>query len=70
MQIDTDKLLTEAELSALLRISRPTLVRHRRLGSGPAFVRLSARRIAYRRSAVEGWLNDREQRASIESPKP
>jgi predicted DNA-binding transcriptional regulator AlpA len=58
MPFDLDNLLTEAELSKLLGISRPTLVRHRRFGTGPTFVRLSARRIGYRRSAVDAWLNE------------
>lgn len=55
------EILTERELSDWLGISQPTLSRHRRYGTGPAFVRLSARRVAYRRNAVEAWLNEREQ---------
>jgi predicted DNA-binding transcriptional regulator AlpA len=57
----TRELLTEAEVSEWLGLSQPTLSRHRRNGTGPAFVRLSTRRIGYRRSAVEAWLNEREQ---------
>jgi predicted DNA-binding transcriptional regulator AlpA len=57
----TRELLTEAEVSEWLGISQPTLSRHRRNGTGPAFVRLSTRRIGYRRSAVEAWLSEREQ---------
>ena len=57
----TRELLTEAEVSLWLGLSQPTLSRHRRNGTGPAFVRLSARRIGYRRGAVEGWLKEREQ---------
>lgn len=62
---NTRELLTEAEVSEWLGLSQPTLSRHRRRGTGPAFVRLSTRRIGYRRGAVEAWLNEREQ-ASIE----
>jgi predicted DNA-binding transcriptional regulator AlpA len=57
----TRELLTEAEVSEWLGLSQPTLSRHRRNGTGPAFVRLSTRRIGYRRSAVEAWLNEHEQ---------
>ena len=57
----TREFLTEAEVSEWLGLSQPTLSRHRRNGTGPAFVRLSMRRIGYRRSAVEAWLSEREQ---------
>ncbi len=57
----TRELLTEAEVSEWLGLSQPTLSRHRRKGTGPAFVRLSTRRIGYRRGAVEAWLHEREQ---------
>jgi predicted DNA-binding transcriptional regulator AlpA len=53
-------ILTEREVSDWLGLSEPTLFRHRRDGTGPTFIRLSARRVAYRRSAVEAWLNERE----------
>jgi predicted DNA-binding transcriptional regulator AlpA len=61
----TRELLTEAEVSEWLGLSQPTLSRHRRNGTGPAFVRLSTRRLAYRRSAVEAWLNEREQSSVV-----
>jgi predicted DNA-binding transcriptional regulator AlpA len=53
--------LSERELSDWLGISQPTLSRLRRDKTGPAFVRLSARRVGYRRGAVEDWLRQREQ---------
>jgi predicted DNA-binding transcriptional regulator AlpA len=55
------EILTERELSDWLGISQPTLSRLRRDKTGPAYVRLSARRVGYRRSAVEDWLKRREQ---------
>jgi predicted DNA-binding transcriptional regulator AlpA len=61
-RLQQDELLSERELSDWLGLSEPTLFRHRRDGTGPAFIRLSARRVGYRRSAVEAWLADREQR--------
>ena len=56
----TREVLTQSEVSQWLGISEPTLSRHRRTGTGPAFVRLSARRVGYRRGAVEAWLRERE----------
>jgi predicted DNA-binding transcriptional regulator AlpA len=57
------EILTEREVSDWLGLSEPTLFRHRRDGTGPTFIRLSARRVAYRRSAVEAWLSDRENQS-------
>ena len=56
---NSDALLNEKQLSAWLGISLPSLQRHRANGSGPPFVQLSERRIAYRRSAVNEWLKTR-----------
>lgn len=47
------------ELAEWLHTSRPTLQRQRSDGSGPLVVQLSARRIGYRKSAVERWLESR-----------
>jgi predicted DNA-binding transcriptional regulator AlpA len=57
------EILSEREVSEWLGISQPTLSRHRRYGTGPAFVRLSARRVGYRLSAVEAWLQAHEREA-------
>ena len=54
-----DPILNEEELAQWLDISRPTLQRQRSDGGGPPFVQLSARRIGYRKSAVEQWLEAR-----------
>ncbi len=66
MQLDLDEMLTEAELSKFLRVSAATLVRHRRNGTGPVFVRLSARRIGYRRSAVQAWVDSQSRNVTAE----
>jgi predicted DNA-binding transcriptional regulator AlpA len=58
---NNQELLSEREVSNWLGISEPTLFRHRRNGTGPHFIRLSARRIAYRRSAIEEWLKGCER---------
>lgn len=54
-----DPILTEREYRAWLGISAPTAQRQRSEGSGPPFVQLSERRIGYRKSAVERWLEAR-----------
>lgn len=54
-----EPLLTEKQLSDWLGISLPTLQRLRSSGTGPRFVQLSERRIAYRRPLVEQWLEQR-----------
>jgi len=62
-----DKILTEREVCNWLSVSEPTLFRHRRDGTGPKFIRLSARRVGYRHSAVEAWLSQREQHTPLHS---
>jgi predicted DNA-binding transcriptional regulator AlpA len=59
MNQDLVPLLTEKDLSAWLGISLPSLQRMRCRGTGSCFVRLSERRIAYRKSDVEEWLSAR-----------
>ena len=54
-----DPLLNEKQLAAWLGVSLPNLQRRRSDGSGPPFVQLSQRRIGYRKSAVERWLETR-----------
>lgn len=54
------EILSEREVSDWLGLSEPTLFRLRRDGTGPRFIRLSERRIGYRRIAVEEWLKGRE----------
>lgn len=55
-----DVLLTEAEVADLLRVSQRTVRRWRNEGTGPPALRVG-RRIRYRRSAVEAWLDRRDQ---------
>jgi predicted DNA-binding transcriptional regulator AlpA len=57
------EILTERAVGDWLGVSEALLYRHRRDGTGPTFIRLSARRVAYRRSAVVQWLHEREHRS-------
>ncbi len=68
MDGNNQDILSEKEVASWLGLSAPTLVRHRRDGTGPTFIRLSIRRIAYRRSAVETWLKEHERQALISKP--
>jgi predicted DNA-binding transcriptional regulator AlpA len=54
-----EALFTQKQVSDWLGISTPSLQRMRSSGCGPAFVQLSARRIGYRKSAIEAWLSFR-----------
>lgn len=50
--------LTQKEAAYVLRLSERTLERHRLTGTGPKFVK-AGRRVLYRVSDVEAWLNSR-----------
>lgn len=52
----TDELLTEAEVARITTLGQSTLGDLRTRGDGPKWVRLSRRRVAYRREDVEAWL--------------
>lgn len=54
-----DELLTEREAAALLRLSQRTLQRLHAEGGAPPKVRLTMRRIAYRRSDLLAWIAGR-----------
>lgn len=49
-------LLIEREAAEFLKLSPPTLRNWRALGHGPEFVRVGARRIAFRYSALEAFI--------------
>ncbi len=55
----TVRYLTERDASAMLGLSRRSLQRLRVSGGGPAFVRLSPRRIAYDAQSVAAWTEER-----------
>jgi predicted DNA-binding transcriptional regulator AlpA len=55
----SDPILSDREYRAWVNVSAPTAQRQRSDGSGPPFIQLSERRIGYRKSAVERWLESR-----------
>ena len=54
-------ILTTCEAAEFLRISKTNLEHQRLLGSGPPYARMG-RLIRYRRSTLEKWLAELEQR--------
>lgn len=51
------EILTQDEAANLLRVSPRTLERMRMTGTGPRYTRMSARRVGYRQSDIEAWLD-------------
>jgi predicted DNA-binding transcriptional regulator AlpA len=58
-----DRVISEAEAAAIIGYSKDTLRREFRAGRAPARVRLSARRIGYRLSAIYAFLEARTENA-------
>lgn len=53
------ELLTEREAADIARLSTRTLKRLAEIGEGPPRLRLTARRIAYRRTDLMHWIETR-----------
>ena len=54
--IDDDEILSEPEAVDMADLSCRTLQRLNRAGKGPRKLRLSARRVGYRRGDMRAWL--------------
>jgi predicted DNA-binding transcriptional regulator AlpA len=61
-----DDLLNTKQVAGILGLSTQWLEIGRCRGFGPPFVRLSPRRIRYRREALITWLRQREHNSTIE----
>jgi predicted DNA-binding transcriptional regulator AlpA len=61
-----DPVFTQRETSNYIKVPIPTLERWRQTGGGPRWVRLGARRVAYRLSDIEEWLEQRTYRHRAE----
>ena len=57
--LNLDRVVTENEAAAILGFSKDTLRREFRAGRAPPRVKLSARRIGYRLSAIYRFLEQR-----------
>ena len=60
---------TEEEFGRMLSVSRSTLRRWRKRGTGPKFIRESAQTIVYLKKSVLAWLKRRERRIQVSYPK-
>ncbi|PSL02508.1 AlpA family transcriptional regulator [Haloactinopolyspora alba] len=54
-----DPLMDPPATADYLGTSVPALAQMRYRGDGPPFIRMTARKIRYRRSDVDGWLSSR-----------
>ncbi len=57
-------LLNTRDAAQMLDLSPRTLEAWRLRGEGPAHIRLGRRRIAYRRSILESWIEERSRRST------
>ncbi|WP_237213992.1 helix-turn-helix transcriptional regulator [Falsiroseomonas oryziterrae] len=56
---EPDAILAPADAARLLGVHVRSLERWRVTGDGPAFVRIGLRRVGYRVSDIEAWLDAR-----------
>lgn len=60
--------LTTAEAAAYLQISKTLLQTLRTSGEGPAFLRVSSRRVLYSIDSLEAWLKANTHQSTAEYP--
>ena len=53
-----EQLLTQDDLAALLKVSKQTLFRWRKIDQGPPFIQVEGS-IRYRQADVDAWLDQR-----------
>ena len=61
--------MTEKQVAEYLNLTPRALQDWRYRGCGPAFIRISARCIRYRRSDIDKWLADRVAHNTVEQTK-
>ncbi|MFT6583403.1 MAG: excisionase family DNA binding protein [Alphaproteobacteria bacterium] len=61
-----NKYLTQPEAAEVLRLSERTLEKQRLEGNGPKFVK-AGRRVLYRDSDLEAWLEERTFQSTTEA---
>ena len=52
----SNSLLSPEQASNWLNLSKSTLAKMRLRGDGPCYIRLGARRVAYRKQDLEDWV--------------
>jgi predicted DNA-binding transcriptional regulator AlpA len=63
----SDRYLTERQAAEITGLSVSFFQRARWQGSGPPFVRVSARAIRYKESALRDWMEQRTKRSTSEA---
>ena len=66
---DDDELLSTSDVAEWLQLSVQWVEIGRHRGYGPKFIRLSPRRVRYRRGDVRDWLRQRQHQATAEYSK-
>lgn len=64
---DEIRIYSEAQAAHFLGISRRTLQNMRHTGDGPAFVKISARRVGYSLSTLKAWIAARSVRSTAQA---
>ena len=67
--MDNEQMLTPEAVAQLLGVSVMCLGQWRHRGHGPAYVKLSHKKVRYRESAVRGWLSANEHLVAMEEPQ-
>ena len=52
-----------------MAISKSRLTQLRMTGEGPPFIKIAARAVAYRKSDLDAWLDNRVRRATSDTSK-
>ena len=63
----TDTLLPTPAAAEFLGVHRSFLDRRRTEGGGPAFIRLSARKIVYARSVLDAWIAEHKRTSTSDT---
>jgi predicted DNA-binding transcriptional regulator AlpA len=63
---ELDEMLKEPEGAGLAGLAANTFRKYRQLGLGPAYIRISARCIRYRRSDILSWIESRRVKPAHE----
>jgi predicted DNA-binding transcriptional regulator AlpA len=64
--LDDQKYLTTREAAARIKLGKSTLERMRVEGTGPTFIRATAKRIVYRLADLDAYLAERCRRSTAE----
>jgi predicted DNA-binding transcriptional regulator AlpA len=57
------------EAARYMAISKSRLTQLRMTGEGPPFIKIAARAVAYRKSDLDAWLDNRVRRATSDKSK-